>query len=118
MFVAFLHFALMASAVCASAIPSLHFSNINSRSAGDQAAAMLLQIAPTSDSCSNAPAAGECATSNQAAPFLIDAMAKYNITHPPEIAAVLSLIAFETADFKYNTNHYPGTPGQGTRKYE
>jgi hypothetical protein len=47
-------------------------------------------------------------------------MADYGITSPPEIAAVLSLIAYETGDFKYNINHYPapGRPGQGTRNMQ
>jgi hypothetical protein len=55
-----------------------------------------------------------------AAPFLIKAMSQYGITSPPEIAALLSLIAYETGDFKYNTNHYPapGRPGQGTRNMQ
>ena len=34
------------------------------------------------------------------------------------MAAVLSLMAFESGDFKYNTNHFPGRPGQGTRNMQ
>ncbi len=45
-------------------------------------------------------------------------MASYGITSPPELAAVLSLIAFESGDFKYNVNHYPGRAGQGTRNMQ
>jgi hypothetical protein len=47
-------------------------------------------------------------------------MGQYGITSPPEIAAVLSVIAYETGDFKYNINHYPapGRPGQGTRNMQ
>ncbi len=37
---------------------------------------------------------------------------------PNEVAAALSLIAFETGGFKYDTNHYPGRPGQGTRNMQ
>ena len=104
----------------ASAISPTSFTPLSSRQAGTSAASMLLAIAPTSGSCANAPAAGECATNVDAAPFLIKAMSQYGITSPPEIAALLSLIAYETGDFKYNTNHYPapGRPGQGTRNMQ
>ena len=34
------------------------------------------------------------------------------------VGAVLSLIAFETGDFKYNINHYPVRAGQGTRNMQ
>lgn len=99
--------AMLASMACASVLP---------RAA--QAVNQILQIAPTSNSCSGAPAPEECATNAQAAPFLIEAMSKYEIFSVPEIAAVLSVIAFETADFKYNTNKSPGRPGQGTRNMQ
>lgn len=104
---------LLAGMAYAAAIPTI--SNLKPRAA--DAASQILQIAPTSNTCSGAPIAGECATNTQAGPFLISAMAKYSIYNPNEIAAVLSVIAFETADFKYNTNHFPapGRPGQGTR---
>ncbi|KAN0110275.1 hypothetical protein V8E51_006662 [Hyaloscypha variabilis] len=106
--------------VSASAIPAPSFSPLSSRQAGTSAASMLLVIAPTSGSCGDAPAAGECATNVDAAPYLIKAMTDYGITSPPEIAAVLSLIAYESGDFKYNINHYPapGRPGQGTRNMQ
>jgi hypothetical protein len=47
-------------------------------------------------------------------------MAEYGIYHPSDIAALLSLMAYETADFKYNINHFPapGRPGQGTRNMQ
>jgi hypothetical protein len=104
----------------ASAIPATPFLPLSSRQAGNSAAEMLLVIAPASGSCSGASAANECATNIDAAPFLIKAMVDYGITSPPEIAAVLSLIAYEAGDFKYNINHYPapGRPGQGTRNMQ
>jgi len=34
------------------------------------------------------------------------------------MAAILSLIAFESGDFKYNINHFPGRAGQGTRNMQ
>jgi hypothetical protein len=45
-------------------------------------------------------------------------MSIYGITSPPELSAVLSLIAFESGEFKYNINHYPGRAGQGTRNMQ
>ncbi|KAH8820424.1 hypothetical protein F5884DRAFT_627030, partial [Xylogone sp. PMI_703] len=107
----------------AAAIPPVTFSierdsKLSPRAAGDSAASQILAIAPTSGSCDGAPAPDECATADQAAPYLINAMATYKITSPSEIAAVLSLIAYETDDFKYNINHFPGNPGQGTRNMQ
>jgi hypothetical protein len=120
MFFAILPLLLFAVAASASAIPAPSSSAVLTRQAGTSAASMLLIIAPTSGSCDNAPAPGECATNGEAAPYLITAMSQYNITSPQEIAALLSLIAFESGDFKYNTNHYPapGRPGQGTRNMQ
>jgi len=90
------------------------------RQATNSAAAQLLIIAPTSNTCDGAPYPDECETATTAAPFLIDAMQTYAITSPVEIAALLSLIAYETGEFKYAINHYPapGKPGQGTRNME
>jgi hypothetical protein len=93
-------------------------NSLFTRKTGESAAAMLLEIAPTSNSCDNAPAPGECATAEEAAGWLISAMENYGIFSRPELAALLSLIAFETADFKYNINHYPGRAGQGTRNMQ
>jgi hypothetical protein len=81
------------------------------------AASQILEIAPGSASCTM-QASNECATAEHAAPFLISAMKTYSIFQVPEIAAVLSLIAFETVDFKYNINHFPGRAGQGTRNMQ
>ncbi|KAI1003962.1 hypothetical protein K3495_g4248 [Podosphaera aphanis] len=80
--------------------------------------AQLLKIVPGSDSCPSPP--GECATSSQAAPFLNQAMNKYGIKSPGEKASIIALIAFESGNFKYNTNHFPapGNPGQGTRNMQ
>jgi hypothetical protein len=32
----------------------------------------------------------------------------YKVTSKAEQAAIVSLMAFETEDFKYNKNHFPG----------
>ncbi|TVY90750.1 hypothetical protein LAWI1_G001963 [Lachnellula willkommii] len=116
--------ALLSSLVYASAIPvetrpfNISLSHPLSRRAS--AADLLLQIAPTSNTCSGAAFPTECATNVQAAPWLIAGMSKYGVTNAHETAAVLALIAFESGDFKYNTNHFPapGRPGQGTRNLQ
>ncbi|KAL4898526.1 hypothetical protein BDV59DRAFT_5890 [Aspergillus ambiguus] len=75
-------------------------------------------IAPPSKSCDNAPSPEECATAKQAAPNIAQAFQTYKITSPAEQAAVIGLIAFESVDFRYNKNHSPGVPGQGTRNMQ
>ncbi|OAA70795.1 hypothetical protein LEL_09386 [Akanthomyces lecanii RCEF 1005] len=70
-------------------------------------------IAPGSVSCPPSEAA-ECRTADQAATPLIKAMAAYKLETANEIAAVLALMAFESVDFRYKHNVYPGRPGQGT----
>lgn len=76
------------------------------------AASIIKQIAPNSVSCAGATA--DCRTANQIAPHAAHAMAQYGLYSPKEMAAVLALMAFESADFKYKHNVYPGRPGQGT----
>lgn len=77
-----------------------------------QAADIIKIIAPGSVSC---PAGeSECRTADQAAEFLIGSMDQHGIHDTKEIAAVLSLMAFESVDFRYKHNVYPGRPGQGT----
>ncbi|KAL2828271.1 hypothetical protein BDW59DRAFT_159859 [Aspergillus cavernicola] len=80
----------------------------------------ILAIAPKSASCAGAPEAadGECATADQAAPAVSKAFNKYGITSKAEQAAVLGLIAFESGEFVYSRNHFPGVPGQGTRNMQ
>ncbi|OBT80513.1 hypothetical protein VF21_00827 [Pseudogymnoascus sp. 05NY08] len=82
------------------------------------ALAQLLSIAPTSSTCASAPFPSECRTAEQAGPFLISTMVANAIYSPPELAALLALIAFESGEFKYTRNHFPGRPGQGTRNMQ
>lgn len=85
----------------------------------NSAADILLKIAPTSNTCSGAQYSTECATNVQAAQYLPSAMSTYNISNTWEMAAVLSLIAFESGDFKYNIHHFPSAvAGQGTRNMQ
>ncbi|KAE8449203.1 hypothetical protein EG329_008370 [Mollisiaceae sp. DMI_Dod_QoI] len=109
--------AFLAGMSVSTPTPAPVFAQISARD-GSSAAGQLLQIAPTSGTCAGAPVAAECETNVQAAPYLISAMSEYNITTAPEIAAVLSVIAYESGEFKYNINHFPGTPGQGTRNMQ
>ena len=77
---------------------------------------MLSCIAPSSNTCAGATFPQECATASQALPYILDSFQTYKITSWGEQAAIVSLMAFESADFKYNKNHFPapGRPGQGS----
>lgn len=81
-------------------------------------AAQILALAPETASCDpTAQFADECRTNVQAAPFINDAFNQFGLNTVGEQAAVLSLMAFETGQFKFDRNHFPapGNPGQGTR---
>jgi len=79
--------------------------------------AQVLTVAPTAGSCEGAPTAGQCRTAEQATPMILNSFRAYGITSPNEMAAILSTIAFESGDFKYDrpTN---GEPGKGTRNMQ
>jgi len=80
--------------------------------------AQLISIAPSSTSCAGASFPDECTISSTAvADAMINGFAKYSVTTAAEQAALLSWMAFESGDFKFNRNHFPppGRPGQGTR---
>ncbi|KAF4175259.1 hypothetical protein CNMCM8694_008499 [Aspergillus lentulus] len=81
-------------------------------------AAQIEAIAPKSKSCADAPAPGECATSEQAAVNIAKSFETYKVTSVAEQAAVIGLMAFESLDFEYNRNHFPGVAGQGTRNMQ
>ncbi|TKA71459.1 hypothetical protein B0A55_07792 [Friedmanniomyces simplex] len=81
-------------------------------------AADILTIDPATASCANAPAAGECRTAAQAAPYIAISFANFGITSFGEQAALLALMLYESGDFKYAQNHFPGVPGQGTRNMQ
>ncbi|OAP63686.1 hypothetical protein AYL99_02913 [Fonsecaea erecta] len=78
----------------------------------------LLYIAPTSNTCAGATYPSECAVSSLAVvQDIVASFAQYNVTTAAEQAALLSWMAYESGEFKYNHNHFPapGRPGQGTR---
>ena len=123
------HFLPLLFSLATGALPSpnlsfhttpLSSSLIPRTSTEPTALSILLTIAPSSTTCSSAPVPSECSTAANAAPYLISAMSAYNVTYPSELSALLSLIAYETANFQYNTNHFPapGRPGQGTRNMQ
>lgn len=78
----------------------------------------LAVIAPASKSCVGATHPDECRTSAEALQPILNSFAKYSIDTAGAQAAVLSTIAFESADFKFQKNYYPGNPGQGTRNMQ
>ncbi|KAI4257981.1 MAG: hypothetical protein LQ352_001414 [Teloschistes flavicans] len=78
----------------------------------------LVTIAPKASTCAGAEFAKECKTAEEAAPFINQSFRTYGITTPGEAAALLSTMAFESDDFRYNINHVPGVPGQGTRNMQ
>jgi hypothetical protein len=108
------------TAASALALPKNTFNigSLTSRAASGQAIDQLLLIAPESKSC--AQPAGSCRTAEQAAPFLIQAFKDYGIYNANEIAVVLSLIAFETEGFFYDSPASPtsDTAGKGTRNMQ
>lgn len=91
---------------------------INAREVTSLTLSGLLTVAPNSQSCASAPFPTECRTADQALPLIIAAFNTYDITHPAVQAALLSLMAYESGEFVYNQNHFPGVPGQGTRNMQ
>lgn len=78
-------------------------------------AATLIAIAPKTESCAGADFPDECADASKAAAALSKAFKTYKITSKGEQAAIIAYELFESGDFKYKKNHFPGRPGQGTR---
>ena len=75
-------------------------------------------IVPSSLSCSGAPYPTECRTASEALPHILQSFKSYDVTSAGAQAAILSTIAFESGDFKYQKNYFPGNPGQGTRNMQ
>jgi hypothetical protein len=78
-------------------------------------AANLVTIAPATASCTGADFPAECADATQAAAAINKSFATYKITATGEQAALVAYMLFESGNFKYSQNHFPGRPGQGTR---
>ncbi|KAL4780534.1 hypothetical protein BJX76DRAFT_337626 [Aspergillus varians] len=86
----------------------------------DITASQIEAIAPKSSSCANPDktAPKECATAGQAGPAFTAAFKKYGVTSKAEQAAVIALTAFESGEYRFSRNHYPGVAGQGTRNMQ
>ncbi|KAJ2744328.1 hypothetical protein GGI20_003055 [Coemansia sp. BCRC 34301] len=67
------------------------------------------------DSCASVSTPGECVTNAKALVAINNALSKYRISKRSEVVAVIALMAYESGSWQYNTNHFPGRPGQGTR---
>jgi hypothetical protein len=72
---------------------------------------LVVGAAPGSSSCDGS---SSCRTADQAAPFIQAAFDKYGFKTRGEQAAILALMAFESGDFKFDINMFPGRPGQGS----
>lgn len=82
---------------------------------GSVTADQLIQIAPDTASCSGAPFPEECADATAAAAALNKSFDTYGIKTAGEKAALIAYTLFESGNYKYSKNHFPGRPGQGTR---
>ncbi|KAK0663132.1 hypothetical protein DIS24_g1513 [Lasiodiplodia hormozganensis] len=87
-------------------------------------AADLKIIAPTTATCDTTAKYGnECRTNEQAAGPILCSFNKYQITNVNEQAAVISLMLYESGQFKYNWGHFMNgqdehVPGKGTRNMQ
>ncbi|KAI9891659.1 MAG: hypothetical protein M1814_002594 [Vezdaea aestivalis] len=107
-----------ASVLAALIATASAFPTLTPRQAITVTPAQILSIMPAAGSCSGAQHLDECRTASQAAPFISQSFATYGIQRPGEAAALLSLMALESAEFKFNKNYFPGNPGQGTRNMQ
>lgn len=81
-------------------------------------ASAIIAVAPDTASCVGAAYPSECATAAQGAPYSSAGFQNFGIDSFGAQAALLSLMLYESGSFKYNINHYPGVPGQGTRNMQ
>lgn len=75
----------------------------------------ILAIAPNSGDCTAASFPDECTNATVATEQINKAFKAYKVWSLGPKAALASLMAFESGDFVYNINHFPGRPGQGTK---
>jgi len=80
---------------------------------GDITAAQIRIVAPETGSC--AGSGGECSTADAAAKALNDAFTTYGLDTLGQRAGMIAYMSFESGGFKWNTNQFPGRPGQGTK---
>lgn len=75
---------------------------------------ILTAIAPATATC-GAQDTTECADAPRAVAALNKSFQTYGVKSTGEQAAIVAYTLFESGNYKYNKNHYPGRPGQGTR---
>ncbi|KAF7563452.1 hypothetical protein G7046_g692 [Stylonectria norvegica] len=97
-----------------SALVALCLSFTSVTAATLQSVPIIEKIAPKSKTCD--ASLPDCRTATQAGPFIALGMWQYNIYSVRQMAAVISLMAYESSDFAYKHNSFPppGRPGQGT----
>ncbi|KAM0702328.1 hypothetical protein Q7P35_011238 [Cladosporium inversicolor] len=78
----------------------------------------LITIAPDTTSCDGSPFPSECAPASVAAPNIAQSFSLFNIDSFGAQAALVAIMLFESGDFKYKINHFPGVAGQGTRNMQ
>lgn len=120
---AFFFFFTAALALPRGINPALTNVAARADNAHDTLAAQLLTIAPDTSSCDGAKYPNECRTATQAAGPIHCSFQNYTITNVNEQAAVISLMLYESGEFKYNWGHFVGgadvhTPGKGTRNMQ
>ncbi|KAH7060511.1 hypothetical protein B0J12DRAFT_708343 [Macrophomina phaseolina] len=92
--------------------------------AADTLAKQLVTIASGTSSCATATNyANECRTASQAAQPILCAFNRYSITNVNEQAALISLMLYESGEFKYNWGHFINgqdehVAGKGTRNMQ
>lgn len=80
--------------------------------------AQLVKIAPNTATCDSPPAPGECMAADMASMWLSLSFITFKIEDFNTRAALTALVLYESANFKYSINHFPGVPGQGTRNMQ
>jgi hypothetical protein len=101
-----------AYALCALAAPLPAEENCSN---GVLTAENIVAVAPKTASCNGADFPEECADATRAAAAINKSFDTYKITEVGEKAALTAYMLFESGEFKYSKNHFPGRPGQGTR---
>lgn len=81
-------------------------------------AADLITIAPNTTSCDGAKFPAECRDASMAAPHIAASFHQHDIHSFGAQAALVAIMLFESGDFKYKMNHFPGVAGQGTRNMQ
>lgn len=108
----------LASALPAPAPSPAESETVKVEASGAITADLITKIAPSTASCSGAAFPDECADAATAAKSISASFEKYKITEPGTQAALISLMLYESGNFVYNKNHYPGVPGQGTKNMQ